>query len=124
MSFFDTCMMPEIPTHSSSHVQESNYSGLCCDVGGSAQYCTGDFGCVRSHVGVDSDLSVILPGVLWIVYSAIFVLIGASLIKIYQHPHTHIQIRRPGIGAACLLDFGALDFSLKTEIMALEYITS
>lgn len=34
--------------------------------------------------------------------SATFVLIGASLIILYPHSHTHIQIRQQGNGAACI----------------------
>lgn len=52
---------------------------------------------------------MILPEVSSVAFSATFVLIGASLIMMYPHSHTHIQIRRPGNGAACLLDFGGFD---------------
>lgn len=70
------------------------------------QCCVGDLNCVWCHVEDDRDLMMILLGVLLVLFSATFVLIGASLIIIYPHSRTHIQIRRPGNGAACLFDFG------------------
>lgn len=45
--------------------------------------------------------------------SATFLLIGASLIIIYPHSHTHIQIREPGNGTARLFRYfseGGLEY--------------
>lgn len=70
-----------------------------------AQCCVGDSSCVWHHVGEDRDLLMIVLEESLVLRSATFLLIGASLIIIYPHSHTHIQIREPGNGNACLLRY-------------------
>ncbi len=67
------------------------------------------------HVGVNKDFLMIILEVSWVLCTATFVLIGASLIITYPHSHTHIQIRQPRNGAACLLDFGGFGIGLLCE---------